>query len=365
MESELPEFLAPETDAPSRTRVQLTPLPIMLLTQKTSLSSTLLALIALGVTAAPPAGNIAHRTPQSTFVLGGIDAGPIVAFEKGACYAEVLITHAADGNPQGEKRVGRVHNEPLQLTLGLTNPAPVYEWIRQSWSGQAARRSGQLLVGDAGRVTPLSREFQEAMVAETTIPAMDKEGRDTVWLNLKVKPETIRFIKGPVEPKVAPAIKKGAIVESDFTFEIVGLDCSAVTRVDEITVTQELIEYVDGTGNHARLRPGRLSFPNLKLTVAESGAQPFIDWHQTSVVQIDNSPTQRKQGKLTLVSKTGGKRLAIALKNLGIVRVCPARQLGDATKRRLEVELFVEAMEFLVEEMPPTSAARSVAAVDL
>lgn len=328
------------------------------------LSSALSAVLALSSAAAPQSGTMANRTPQTTLILGGVDAGPITAFDKGGCYAELITTASSDPRAQPVKRLGRVRNESLQLALGLTNPAQVYEWIRLSWSGQAARKSGQLLVRDATRVSPLSREFANALVAETTIPSMDKEGRDAVWLSFKVRPEAIQFITGQMEPNVAPPVRKGSLVQGDFVFEITGMDCSGVTKVEEFSVTLETVESPDPEGARVELRPGRVVFPNIRLTVLEAGAQPFIDWHQAAVVRADNGSAQRKQGKFILLSKAGGKRLVITLKNLGIVRVCPAKQVGDSTKRRLEVELFVDSMDFAVEDIVTTASARSLATLE-
>jgi hypothetical protein len=74
-------------------------------------------------------------------------------------------------------------------------------------------------------------------------------------------------------------------IPSVFKLTIEGLDCSKVSKIDPFTVKQKVV--VDEIGDEREIvkAPSRVVFPNLRMTLPESGAQSWLDWHEDFVIK--------------------------------------------------------------------------------
>lgn len=132
---------------------------------------------------------------------------------------------------------------------------------------------------------------------------------------------------------------------SNFKLDIEGVDCTRVARIELFTVGQSVGN--DPKAREAALAVRRIDFPNLKLAVAEAGAQSFIDWHKVSVIEGKGS---ERNGTLSLFAPSQqGVLLRIKFYNVGIFSMEPAKANADQIKR-VEVELYVERMGLLFGE---------------
>jgi hypothetical protein len=170
-------------------------------------------------------------------------------------------------------------------------------------------------------------------------------------MTLTLAPQTTRVVKptgqagdyaegGKSEQKVW--------LPASFRLDIAGLDCSKVVKVDSFTVKQTVVTDNIGDARDYAKEPGRLEFPNLRITLPEAAAQSFSEWHERFVVQGNNDDSQEKNGSLTLLSANRQVELVrIRFFNMGIIRVQPdvAEANADAI-RRMVAELYVERMEF-------------------
>jgi hypothetical protein len=85
-----------------------------------------------------------------------------------------------------------------------------------------------------------------------------------------------------------------------------------------------------------------LDFPDLSISLAQSSARSWVDWHDDFVVKGNNGDAREKTGSLVLLSPKRKRELArINLFNLGVYRVAPGR-VGELTAR-----LYCERMEFV------------------
>ena len=75
-------------------------------------------------------------------------------------------------------------------------------------------------------------------------------------------------------------IDQKIFLPSNFRLQIDGLDCSKVTKIESFTVKQGVASKDIGSARDSQKEPGKLEFPNLKITMAEVAAQSFIDWHE-------------------------------------------------------------------------------------
>jgi len=115
-----------------------------------------------------------------------------------------------------------------------------------------------------------------------------------------------------------------------------GLDCTKVTKIDSFTVKQTLANDNVGHARDVQSKPGRLDFPNLKISLSEASAQTWVDWHDDFVIKGNNGESSEKNGSLTFLSPNRTTELGrINFFNLGIFKLAfdESDAAPDAIKR--------------------------------
>lgn len=281
--------------------------------------------------------------------LDGVSCGFVKSVDGGGITAEVV--HEPSGPSYFvKKHIGPLKYEDFTLQIGLSMAKVVYDWIAASWAGNTMRKNGAIIAADYKLQARSTREFFNALITETTIPAMDAGSKEPAYLTLKFAPEHTRFKKA--SGKVTGVGGKGTQklwLPSNFRLEIAGLDCKKVSRIEALTVKQQIIAGDMGGGRDYQKEPGRLEFPNLKIALPESAAQTWMDWHEDFVIKGNNDESREKQGALVLLASDRKQELArVNFYNLGIFRLAPEKPGASSDRiKRLTVELYCERMEWV------------------
>jgi hypothetical protein len=319
----------------------------MLRTQFMPLAMVLVLALWCPVTGAPE--NRSYALP-SVLILDGVNCGRLRSIDGGSIFADVISEPAGPGQII-KKHIGVPMYEAFAAEVGLNSSPAVYEWIRQSWSMQNARKTGSVLALDPAGTPTSERQFIDVMITETTIPAMDGSSKDPAYITIRFAPQVIRMVSPGAAPAPAASTPpQKAWLACNFRLEIDGIDCSKVSRIESFTVRQKPVTVATGNARDQFTQPGsNLEFPNLKITLASTAAAPFIAWHEDFVVQGNNNESREKAGSLSLLSTDQTKALArIRLSNIGICRVGSAASgSGPDGTPQVTVELYVEKMEFL------------------
>ncbi len=280
--------------------------------------------------------------------LDGVPCGFVKSVDGGGITAEVI--HELSGPSHFvKKHIGPLKYEDFTLQIGLSMTKAVYDWIAASWAGNTTRKNGAIIAADYRLEARSAREFFNALITETTIPAMDASSKEPAYLTLKLASESTRFKK--VSGKVMGADGKGRQklwLPSNFRLEIAGLDCKKVSRIEAFTVKQQIMADDIGEGRDYLNEPGRLEFPNLKIALPESAAQTWMDWHEDFVIKGNNDESREKQGALVFLASDRKRELArVNFYNLGVFRLAPEKTEASAGRiKRLTIELYCERMEW-------------------
>jgi len=283
--------------------------------------------------------------------IDGVKSGFLKSVDGGGITAEV-ISEPAGKSYFVKKHIGQPKYEDFTIQVGFSMNKVLYNWIQQSWSMNYQRMNGSIIALDY-QLNPVSeRQFNQALITETTIPAVDGSSKEPAYITLKFSPEYTRVVKpsgskadfgtyGKSEQKIWSP--------SNFKLEIAGLDCTKVSKIDSFTVKQTAITDDIGQARDYQKEPGKLEFPNLKITLAESTAQSWLAWHEDFVVKGNNDEAREKSGTLSLLSVNRQDVMAqIKFYNMGIIRAQPEKGEANADQiRRIQVELYVERMEFV------------------
>jgi hypothetical protein len=279
--------------------------------------------------------------------LNGVKTGFIKSVDGGGISAEV-INEPSGPNYFTKKHIGQPKYEDFAIQVGFSNSRQLYEWIQQTWNMARPRVSGSIISTDYNLDAKSERQFTNALLTETTIPAMDGASKELAYITLKFAPEFIRSVKASGKVTADYKHEQKKFLPSNFILKIDGLDCSKVTKIESFTVKQGVATKDIGSARDSQKEPGKLEFPNLKITMAETAAQSFIDWYETFVIKGNNNDSKEKNGSLTLLSPDRKTEFAkIEFFNMGIFRIQPDKAQANADQiKRLTIELYVEKMTF-------------------
>jgi hypothetical protein len=287
--------------------------------------------------------------------LEGVSAGFVKSVDGGGIVGEV-VNEPGSATYYQKKHIGNVTYGEFTVRLGLSMAKSVYDWISASLVGTYERKSGAVVAADFDYKERARREFHDALITEIGFPALDASSKDPAYLALTFAPDLTRRKAGSGAKLQAPATQKQKQwLASAFRVEVAGMPTGKVSKVDAFTIKQTAVTDEVGEARLSTKEPGKLEFPNLKITVAETDAGPWEAWHEDFVVNGNNEESKEKSGAIVFLSPDRQDELArVVLHGVGIVSVEPEQ--GDAagdTIRRIKAELYCERMEFSTGGKPP------------
>jgi hypothetical protein len=270
---------------------------------------------------------------RSVLTVDGTVCGFVISAEGGDISAPVIR------EPDGafvRKRLGAPAPEPIVLSFDLSLEKVVYEWIAEFWKGSASEREGSVISVDRNGKATSELVFERAVIAATTVPAMDAAAKTPCSLTVKLDPAATvrRRASGSVD--VVPKPRKPWL-PANFRLEVAGVDAAFVTRIEPLAV-------VGGA-------EGTVDFPDLRVVISEARAETWSAWHREFVVLGRNDDAREKSGLLNFLAQDLKSVLGrVTLHGLGIHRLAsaPVPELGAAEIRRLVAEVYCERMELAV-----------------
>src|SRR6185369_11323704 len=136
-------------------------------------------------------------------------------------------------------------------------------------------------------------------------------------------PEYTRQVKasGKVSGDIGTAPAK-AWQPANFRLTIDGLDCTRIARIDSFTVKTVPARNEAGQTRDYSPEPGKIEFPNLKITLGNASFQTWQDWFDCFVIGGKNTSQDEKKGTLEFLSSDGREVLAtVEFTGLGIFRL--------------------------------------------
>jgi len=244
------------------------------------------------------------------------------------------------------KHLATIKYEPFTINVGMSMGKALYEWIKASLDKAHIRKTGFIAAGSYDYKAQGYRHFQNALITEITIPAMDGGSKDGGFFTVKFQPERIEYQKGDdADLKGVVNGKQKRWLCSNFRLRIGNLDCTKVSKIDAITIKQGVVNDAVGEMREDSWEPSKLEIPNLKVTLAASHAQTWIDWHKSFVIDGKCSQTDELSGAIEFLSPDGQTMGSLDLFQCGIFSL-QAEKL-EANKdaiARVTAELYVERM---------------------
>src|SRR6185295_14431824 len=90
------------------------------------------------------------------------------------------------------KSLGPIKYELIELQVGLGLEAAAYGMISSAWLGEHRKIDGAVQGIDTSGVAISERQFSDALLVETTVPALDAASKEAGYLTLTLAPEFAR-----------------------------------------------------------------------------------------------------------------------------------------------------------------------------
>jgi phage tail-like protein len=311
-----------------------------------------------------PAAPRSYVAGNFQLVLDGVKCGFLKSVDGGAPVAEV-VSESVGSSYFPKKHLGQISYGPFVLQFGLAMSKEIFDWINASWTADYSRKNGAVVATDHTLTAVSQREFLNAIVTETTIPTLDGSSKNPGYLTLKFAPEYTRIAKASGKVTSAAKVDQKLWLPSNFRLAIDGLDGSGVRTIDSFTVKQSVATDDIGNARDYLREPGKLEFPNLKITLMESSAKSWFDWFEDFVIKGNNGDAKEKNGSITLLSANLKEELLrIDLFNLGIFRIGQDKTEANSDRiTSVTAHLYCERMELHVGGAAPRAATSPGAGV--
>jgi hypothetical protein len=247
------------------------------------------------------------------------------------------------------KHIQNVKYSPGTIKFGAVMGSPIHDWIQASLDMNYMRKSGAIDALDFKLESRHTIEFKDALINEITFPACDAAAKDAAFVQLGFSPEIIRRKAGSGAKMSNPVnVDQKSFTPSNFRLSIDGLEdpCKQISKVNALTVKQTAVFNQVGVLRDYEQEPGHLEYPNLEITLSEEHVQPFLDWHQSFVIDGENEEAKHRQGALEYLNLKRDKTLmTVELRNLGITKVAAAAFTNNDDKiAAYTVTMYTESL---------------------
>lgn len=267
----------------------------------------------------------------------------LVSSAAGGVISASVIRHQSGGDPFPRKILGPLRYEDITVEIGVAMPATLFDWVAGSWGTNPPSMDGALLAFDNTFTLRREQPFVDALVAETMFPTLDAASNETGRIGVRITP---RELLPPVKPaagaKLTFPLGKNAHKAwqvSAFKLLLAGLDTGKVARIDPFSVKRSIAVSSNGT---TAITAGLTSFPNLRVSLAASGADSWYAWYEDFLIEGNSTDADEKEGAIVLLGPGLTPIASIKLLGVGIFRIAPMPGVA-----RVVADLYCERMELV------------------
>lgn len=260
-----------------------------------------------------------------------------------------VVDDPVGGNSNRVKHVSSLEVDPISVEFGLSGASHILEWIGGSWKRQWSRRNGQITHADFDLKQTFEHWFYDALITETTFPALDGASKDGGYLKCKIQPERVetKMTEGPqITGDYSP--KQKLWTPSAFRFTLDQVDGLEYTnKIESFTIKQGVKKMYTGADRFPLIEPTKIEFPNLSGTISLGYADKLLQWHQDYIQKGKKDPAAQMSGAIEFLTpdrKTSIFR--IKLFEVGLMSAAIQQATANADQiKRVKYEMFVGRME--------------------
>jgi phage tail-like protein len=282
--------------------------------------------------------------------LDGTTAGWVQSIRGGDASSDV-VEEKLGANTTIKKHLAGVKYSDIEVDCGTGMSKPFYQWLVDTFDQKHTRKNGAVVSADYNYNETSRLTFFNALIKEIAFPTLDAASKDPAKLTVTFSPELTRRQKASGSVKgngyTGTQIQKKWL-PSNFRLKIDGLDCTRVSRIEALVVKQAIVENAVGEFRDFEKEPAHLDIPDLVVTIAESQAADFINWHEDFVINGHNTDDREKNGTLEFLTPNLQEVLfTIGFQHLGIYKLTRLEvSAGSDSISRLQASMYCEQMTF-------------------
>jgi T4-like virus tail tube protein gp19 len=260
-----------------------------------------------------------------------------------------VVDDPMGGNSGRVKHLATVEVEPMSFEFGLSGSTHILEWIQGSWNRQWARRNGQVTHADFNLKQTFEHWFYDALITETTFPALDGASKDGGYLKCKIQPERV-VTKTASGSQIASdySPKQKLWTPSAFRFTIDQFDGMQYTnKIESFTIKQGVKKMYTGQDRFPQVEPTKIEFPNLSGTISLGYADPLLKWHNDYIYSGKKDPDAQLSGSIEFLSPDRKSTIfRINLFEVGLLSASIQQATANVDQiKRVKFEMFVGSMK--------------------
>jgi tail tube protein gp19 len=277
----------------------------------------------------------------STAYLKSVDGG----FAKAQ-----LIDEPVGPQTERVKHTSVVDIDPFTIDFGISGANDILRWIQGSWNRKYGRRNGTVSHANFNLKKTFEHEFREALITETSFPALDGSSKEAAYMKIKIQPEYVRAKKlsGNETAQGNLGTKQKMWMASGFRLNIDGIDEMKYTnKVEAFTIKQGIKKLYTGQERFPQIEPTKLEFPSISGTIALEYADKLLKWHDQYVMKGQSDPKAQKTGSIEFLTPQRDKTIfSINMYEMGLQSVqVLASQANQDQIKRVKFELYVGRMD--------------------
>jgi T4-like virus tail tube protein gp19 len=260
-----------------------------------------------------------------------------------------VVDDPAGGGSDRVKHLSTVEVEPMSFEFGLSGSTHILEWIQGSWNRKWARRNGQVSHADFNLKQTFEHEFFNALVTETSFPALDGASKDGGYIKCKIQPERV-VTKASAGPQITGdfSTKQKMWTPSAFRFTIDQIDDMQYTnKLESFTIKQGVKKLHTGADRFPQIEPTKIEFPNLSGTISLGYADKLLKWHNDYIFKGTKDPKAQMSGAIEFLTPDRKSTIfRIDLFEVGLMSAAIQQATANADQiKRVKFEMFVGKMK--------------------
>ena len=282
-----------------------------------------------------------------------LDGKPTTAYLKSVDGG--YMRHAVVDEPIGPNNLRIKHSsvadiDPISFDFGLSGANSVLQWIQASWNKDYGRRSGQITHANFNMQPTLEHQFSDALITETTFPALDGASKEAAYVKVKFQPEQVNITKASSKTplKATMGAKQKLWLCSGFRLHIDGVEgMEYANKIESFTIKQSIKKLLTGMHRFPQIEPTKIDFPNISGTISLEYADGVLAWYDKYISKGIREGRGQKWGALEFLSPDRAKVLfRITLKEVGLTHASVSQSTANTDQiKRVKFELFVGKME--------------------
>lgn len=285
----------------------------------------------------------AHSSAALALEIDGKHAGFVTSFDGGGAHAAVVETPGTGGPT--DKSLGAVQYDDIVVTCPFPDDI-LATWVTAFLDGKSQEHDGAVIVLNLNRQPVRRLEWQKGSIFSVTFPRLDAtEGKRVAELTIAIRPTTTREAAGGGTVSSPQSLKAKSWLVGNFMLSMPGIDCTRVTRVEPVVVTQT---YLPPTSGRGAPTPGPVHVSDLVVTVQLAGLPDFARWGEDFIVTGNNSKAHEKDATVRFLDATMRAEVGtLKVLSTGIFRVDHDSQVSGVAKiSQVTVSMYAEHVQW-------------------